>query len=59
MFIKVSIIVKNTGKHRETPVLGSLFNKVAGLKVGNFFKNRLQQRLLPVDIEKFLRIAFL
>ena len=29
--------------HRKTPVLESLFNKVAGLKAYNFIKKRLQQ----------------
>ena len=33
----------------------SLFNKVAGLKAYNFVKKRLQQRLFPVSIAKFLR----
>ena len=37
-------------------MLGSLFNKVVGLKVCNFFKNRL---VFSVDIAKFLRIVFL
>ena len=37
----------------------SLLNKVAGLKACNFFKKRLQQSFFPVNIEKFLRIAFL
>ena len=30
-------------RNRKTPVLESLFNKVAGLKVCNFMKKRLQQ----------------
>ena len=40
-------------------MMGSLFNKVAGLNVCSFFKNRLQHRCFLVDIAKFLRIAFL
>ena len=38
----------------ETPVLESLFNKAAGLKVCNFIKKRLQHRCVPVNIAKFL-----
>ena len=38
-------------------MLGSLSNKVAGLKVCNFFKS--STLVFPVDIAKFLRIAFL
>ena len=38
--------------HRKTSVLGSLFNKVAGLQVRNSIKKRLQHR-------KFLRTSFL
>ena len=37
----------------------SLFNKVAGLKTRNLIKKRLQHRHFPVNIEKFLRTAFL
>ena len=38
-------------------MLEYLFNKVAGLKICNFFKNRRQ--VFPVDIAKFLRIVSL
>ena len=40
-------------------MFGSLFNKVAGLKVCNFFKNKTLTQVFPVDIAKFLRIVFL
>ena len=40
-------------------MLGSLFNRVTGLKACNFLKNRLQHQVFPVDIAKFLKIAFL
>ena len=43
----------------ETPVLGPLFNKAAGLQVCNFIKKRLQHRCFPVIIAKFLRIPIL
>ena len=36
----------------------SLFNKVAGLKVSNFVKKKLQHRFIPVNIAKFLTTAF-
>ena len=43
----------------KTPVLGSLFIKVASLKVCNFIKKRLQRRYFPVNIAKFLRTPIL
>ena len=39
-------------------MLGSLFNKVAGLKAYNLIKKRLTHRCFPVNIAKFLRTAF-
>ena len=39
-------------------MLESLFNKVAGLKIGNFIEKRLQRRCFPVNIAKVLRTAF-
>ena len=39
-------------------MLESLFNKVANLKACSFIKKRLQHRCFPVNIAKFLRIAF-
>ena len=44
-------------RNRKIPVLESLFNKLAGLKVCNFTK-RLKQRRFPVNFVKFLRAAF-
>ena len=41
--------------HRKTPVLESLFNKVAGLRVCNFIKTRLQHSFFPVKFSNFLR----
>ena len=41
--------------YRKTPVLESIFNKVAGLKACNFIKKRLQHRCFPVKFAKFLR----
>ena len=40
-------------------MLEFLFNKIAGLKACNFIKKRLQHRLFPVNIAKFLRTAIL
>ena len=45
--------------HRKTPVLESLFSKVAGLRACNFIKKRLQQRCFPVKFAKFLRTTIL
>ena len=43
---------------QETPVLGSIFNKVAGLKACNVIKKRLQHRCLRVKFSKLLRRTF-
>ena len=43
--------------HRRTPVLESLFNKVAGLKACNFIKNRLQHGCV-VKFANLLRTSF-
>ena len=40
----------------ETPVLESLFNKVAGLQPFNFFKKRLQHKCFRFLITLFYRI---
>ena len=45
--------------HKITPVLESLFNKVADLKACKFIKNRLQHRCFPVKFAKFLRTPIL
>ena len=42
----------------KTPVLESLFNKVAGLKASSFIKKRLQHSSFPVKKANFLRTAF-
>ena len=39
-------------------MLGSLFNKVAGLKTWYFVLKKFQSRCFPVNIAKFLRISF-
>ena len=44
---------------KKIPVLESLFEKVAGLKVCNFIKKRPQHRWFPVNIAKFLRLSIL
>ena len=43
---------------RQTPVLESLFNKVAGLRACNFIKKRLQHPYFLVNIVKFLRTVY-
>ena len=37
----------------QKSMLESLFNKIAGLKVCNFIKKRLQNRCFPVKFVKF------
>ena len=54
MFFKKTAL-KNFAIYRKTPVLESLFNKVAGLETYNFIQKRLQHRCFPVSIAKFLR----
>ena len=44
--------------HRKATVLESFLNKVAGLRVCRFIKNRLQHRYFPVNIAKTSRKAF-
>ena len=44
--------------HRKTPVLESLYNKVADLQVCNFFKKRLQHRSFPVQICKTFKNTY-
>ena len=53
------VFLKICNIHRKTAVLESFFNKVAGLKDCHFIKKRVQPRSFSVNIEKFLRIAFL
>ena len=57
MFLDISSLWKFRNMHRKTPVLGSLFNKVAGLQICNLFKNKPLTHVFPVDIVKFLRTA--
>ena len=50
---------KNYNIHRKTPVLQSLFNKVATLQTCNFTKKRLQHRCFLMNIATFLRTPIL
>ena len=43
---------------RKTPVVQSVFNKVAGLQAYNFVKKRLQHRCYLAKFAKFLRTLF-
>ena len=45
--------------HRKTPVLESLFNKVASLEAYKFIKKRPQNRCFPVNVADFLRKFYL
>ena len=53
MFFEIGVL-KVCNIHRKTPVLESLFSKVASLEACNFIKKRLQHRCFPVNIAKFL-----
>ena len=58
MFFEIGVL-KVCNIHRKTPVLESLFSKVASLEACNFIKKRLQHRCFPVNIAKFLRKFYL
>ena len=59
VFCKKSCSQKVCKFHRKTPVLESLFNKVAVLQACNFIKKRLLQHwCFPVKFAKFLNIYF-
>ena len=45
--------------HRKTPVLESLFDKVAVLQPSNFIKEKLQHRCFPVNIAQFAKVPIL
>ena len=51
----INIFEVFTGK---TPVLQSLFNKVASLQACNFIKKRLQRKCFPVKLAKFQKHLF-
>ena len=53
MLFKIGGIKKFCDIHRNTPASGSRFNKIAGLKVFNFFKNRLQHRCFLWRLQNF------
>ena len=57
VFYKKSCSEKFRKIHRKTPLLESLFNKVAAQNACNFIKKRLQHRRFPVNIAKRLRAA--
>ena len=45
--------------HRKTPMLESVFNKIAGVQAYNFMKRRLQHKCFPVKKTEFLRTTIL
>ena len=57
MFLKIGVL-KNVANFQTKTVLASLLNKVAGLKVYNFIKKKLQQRCFTV-IRNFFKNSFL
>ena len=57
--LKTDTLKRFCNIHRKTPVLESLFNDVASLKVHNFVRKRLHQICFLVkNIAKFFRTAF-
>ena len=58
MFFETDVL-KVCNIHRKTPVLVSLFSKIASLEVFKFIKKRLQYRCLPANIANFLRQFYL
>ena len=58
MFFETGVL-KVCNIHRKTPVLESLFSKVASLEAYKFIKKRLQHRCFPVNIANFLRKFYL
>ena len=55
----LKILLKICNIHRKTPVLESLFNSIAGLKIHNFIRKRLHHKcFLAKNISKFLRTTF-
>ena len=58
MFFEIGVL-KVCNIHRKTPVLESLFGKVASLEAYKFIEKRLQNRCFPVNIANFLRKFYL
>ena len=55
VFLNVFLLFLFCKFHRKTPVLESVFNKVAGLQACDFTKKRLQHKCFPVKFAKFLK----
>ena len=55
MYFKIGALKNFANFNRKTPVLDSLFNKVAGPQACYFIKKRLQHRCFPVKFAKLLR----
>ena len=58
IFCKIGVLKKLHKIHRKTPLLESVFNKVAGLKAWNFIKKRLQQDIFLWILHKFSKSLF-
>ena len=54
-----NLAISTENSRLKTPVLGSRFNKVAGLQTSNFIKKRLQHRCFSVNTVKFSRMPIL
>ena len=58
MFFKIGVLNSFANSQQQNTYVVVSFDKVAGLKVWNFIKNRLQHRRFPVKFVKFLRTPF-
>ena len=58
-FSKKGVLKKFLTIHLKTPLLGSYFNRVSGLRAVTLLKKRLQHRCFQVNFMKFLRTPFL
>ena len=56
VFCKTRYSQKVEKFHRKTPVLESVFNKVADIKAYKFIEKKLQHRCFPLIFAKFLGI---
>ena len=59
VFYKKKLFLNFCNINRKTPLLETLFNKVADLQAPNFIKKRPQHRCFPANIAKFLRTVIL
>ena len=52
MFFRIGVLKNCSNVYRKTPLLDSLFNKIAGLQTYNLIKKKLQHKCFSVNIAK-------